>query len=103
MARITAVLLPRLQRRLESLGERIRAARQRRRLTEVLVAERAGMSRMTLRAVEKGRSGVTMGAYAAVLHVLGLDADLEDLVASDPLGHDLQDANLKQRQRRKAR
>jgi transcriptional regulator with XRE-family HTH domain len=103
MARTTAALLPRLQRRLESLGERVRTARQRRGLTEALVAERAGMSRMTLRGIENGRPGVTMGAYAAVLHVLGLDADLDALVASDPLGRELQDASLKQRQRLKKR
>lgn len=103
MARTTAALLPRLRRRLESLGERLRAARQRRGLTEALVAERAGMSRMTLRGVEKGRPGATMGAYAAVLQVLGLDADLDSIAASDPLGRDLQDASLKQRQRLKKR
>lgn len=103
MPRTTAALLPRLQRRLASLGERVRAARQRRGLTEALVAERAGMSRMTLRGIEKGRPGVTMGAYAAVLQVLGLDADLDSIVASDPLGRELQDASLKQRQRLKKR
>ncbi len=103
MARTTAALLPRLQRRLESLGERVRAARQRRGLTEALVAERAGMSRMTLRGIEKGRPGVTIGAYAAVLKVLGFDADLDAIVATDLLGRELQDANLKQRQRQKKR
>ena len=40
------------------------------------------MSVMTLRNVENGGMGVTIGAYAAVLHVLGLDGDL-DAVASD--------------------
>jgi hypothetical protein len=59
------------------------------------------MSLMTLRGIEKGRSGATIGAYAAVLRVLGLDEDLDSLVASDPLGRELQDAGLKQRQRLK--
>ena len=103
MPRTTAALLPRLARRLENLGERVRTARQRRGLTEALVAERAGMSRMTLRGIEKGRPSVTVGAYAAVLQVLGLDADLDAIVASDPLGRELQDASLKQRQRLKKR
>ncbi len=99
MARTTAALMPRLRRRLEGLGGRIRAARQRRGLPAALVAERAGMSLMTLRGIEKGRSGATMGAYAAVLQVLGLEGDLDSVAASDPLGRELQDANLKQRQR----
>jgi transcriptional regulator with XRE-family HTH domain len=101
MARTTAALLPRVARRLEGLGERIRIARQRRGLTEALVAERAGMSRMTLRGIEQGRPGVTIGAYAAVLHVLGLDAGLDAVADADPLGRELQDASLKQRQRMK--
>ena len=57
------------------------------------------MSLMTLRGIERGRPGATMGAYTAVLHVLGLDADLDAVAATDPIGRDIQDANLKRRQR----
>ena len=49
--------------------------------------------------IEQGRPGATIGAYTAVLHVLGLDADLDAVAATDPIGRDLQDANLKRRQR----
>ncbi len=94
MAKRIASLLPPLERRLSRLGERIRTARLRRRLSAKLVAERAGMSVMTLRNVEHGRMGVTIGAYAAVLHVLGLDGDLDAVAAVDTLGRDLQDAAL---------
>lgn len=52
------------------------------------------MSVMTLRNVERGGMGVTIGAYAAVLHVLGLDGDLDAVAAVDTLGRDLQDATL---------
>ncbi|GAC1540579.1 MAG: hypothetical protein NVS2B17_17000 [Candidatus Velthaea sp.] len=94
MAKRIAPLLPRLERRLSRLGDRLRTARLRRRLSAKLVAERAGMSVMTLRSVENGGMGVTIGAYAAVLHVLGLDGDLDLVAAADPLGRDLQDAAL---------
>lgn len=97
MARRTSPLLPRVQRKLERLGERIRLARRRRALPLRLVAERAGMSIMTLRNIESGSGGATLGAYAAVLHVLGLDASLDDLAATDDLGRELQDAALPQR------
>jgi hypothetical protein len=54
---------------------------------------------MTLRNVERGGMGVTIGAYAAVLHVLGLDGDLDAVAAVDSLGRDLQDAALPHRAR----
>ena len=64
MARKTTVQMPAVKRLLEELGENIRLARLRRRLPAQLLAERAGMSRTTLRAVENGEAGVTIGAYA---------------------------------------
>ncbi|HEY6237500.1 MAG TPA: helix-turn-helix transcriptional regulator [Candidatus Elarobacter sp.] len=94
MAKRIAPLLPPIERRLSRLGERLRTARLRRRLSAKLVAERAGMSVTTLRNVENGGMGVTIGAYAAVLHVLGLDGDLDAVAAVDTLGRDLQDAAL---------
>ena len=84
------------------LGERIRVARLRRRLPAKLVAERAGMSVMTPRSVEKGSMGVTIGAYVAALHVLGLDGDLDAVAQADPLGRDLQEAALPRRARAKS-
>lgn len=94
MANRIAALLPPLERRLARLGERIQKARLRRNLSAKLMAERAGMSLPTLRALEAGSMGVTIGAYAAVLHVLGLDGDLDGVAQSDVLGRDLQDAAL---------
>ncbi len=49
---------------------------------------------MTLRSVEHGGMGVTIGAYSAVLHVLGLDGDLDAVADVDTLGRDVQDAAL---------
>ncbi len=59
------------------------------------------MSLMTLRNVERGGMGGTIGAYAAVLHVLGLDGDLDAIAEVDTLGRDLQDASLPHHARRK--
>ena len=94
MSNRTSPLLPATARRLRELGGRIRLARQRRKLTAGHVAERAGMSPMTLRGIERGGPGVTLGAYAAVLQVLGLDGDIDLLGAQDPLGRELQDSRL---------
>ena len=52
------------------------------------------MATMTLRSLERGGSGVTMGAYLAVMQVLGIEQDLELLGAADPLGRKLQDARF---------
>ena len=94
MARKTAPLLPRIARLLTDLGERLKLARLRRRLTAKQVAERAGMSVMTLRSLESGGAGVTIGAYLSVMHVLGLEQDLNSLGAFDQVGHHLQDTQI---------
>lgn len=49
---------------------------------------------MTLRSVEHGGGGVTMGAYLAVMQVLGIEQDINLLGQADTLGRDLQDARL---------
>ncbi|MBW2257044.1 MAG: helix-turn-helix transcriptional regulator [Deltaproteobacteria bacterium] len=99
MARKTTVQHPSVQRLLRQLGENIRLARLRRGFSAQLVAERAGMSRTTLRAIERGEAGVTLGAYANVLHSLGLHEDLGLIGRDDELGRRIQDARLPTRGR----
>lgn len=94
MGRTSAKPLPSLQRVLADLGENIYLARRRRKLTASQVAERAGMTRPTLRAIERGEPGVTIGAYANVLLTLGLEKDLAWVARDDVFGRKLQDAGL---------
>src|ERR1700744_5355108 len=86
-------------RALRKLGRDIRDARRRRRIPVAILAARASISRMTLYQVEKGKSGVSAGAYATVLFALGmLDhlADVADL-RHDIVGLALEEENLPQR------
>lgn len=99
MARKTTIQLPSVSRLLGELGQNIRLARLRRGFSMQLVAERAGMSRTTLRSIERGEAGVTLGAYANVLHCLGLHEDLALVARDDELGRKLQDAGLPTRRR----
>ena len=64
-----------------------------------LVAERAGISRNTLHAIEQGSPTVSMGGYLQVLFVLGLEQTILELAADDVLGRKLQDAGLPVRAR----
>lgn len=100
MSKKTTVILPKTQAILEQMGEQIRLARLRRHLSSELVAERAGISRMTLSNIEKGSPSVAIGSYAAVLHALnGMDTDLLLVAKDDELGRKLQDLELPARRR----
>lgn len=94
------MLMPDTQHKLTQMGEQIKLARLRRKLTVELVAERAGISRTTLWNVEKRSSSVAIGAYAAVLRALnGMDEDLLLIAKDDELGRQLQDLSLTRRKK----
>jgi transcriptional regulator with XRE-family HTH domain len=76
------------------VGENIKLARKRRRLTAIQLAERAGIARSTHQLVEQGEAGVAMSSYLQVLFVLGLEKDLLKVADYDPLSRKLQDAGL---------
>ena len=100
MSKKSTVVLPQTQQILNQMGEQIRLARLRRHLSAELVAERAGLSRVTLSNIEKGSSSVAIGSYAAVLHALnGMDKDLLLVAKDDELGRKLQDLELPTRRR----
>ncbi|WP_103912242.1 helix-turn-helix domain-containing protein [Halpernia humi] len=87
-------ILPKFTQLLEEMGENIKLARKRRKLTAVQVAERAGIARSTLYLIEKGDSSVSFGAYFNVLRVLRLQDDVLKLAADDEFGRKLQDLEL---------
>lgn len=93
--RTEKILLPRHRRILEGLGEKLRLARLRRRLSAAKVAERAGISRNTLHLLEKGNSNTSLTTLFQVLVVLGLESDFAKLASDDEVGRRLQDANFK--------
>jgi len=94
MGRYKVILLPKLKKLLIGLGENIRIARLRRKLSAEQVAERAGISRTTLTSIENGKPSTSMGHYLRVLGVLGLEQDLSQVAIDDELGRKLQDAQL---------
>jgi transcriptional regulator with XRE-family HTH domain len=99
MAKKKIVLLPRTKRILVEVGENIKLARLRRKLSAEQVAERANISRPTLVEIEKGSPTVSIGSYLLVLNVLGLEKDFLFLAKDDDLGRKLQDAKILIRQR----
>ena len=88
---------------LKTLGENIRNARKRRRVTMNLLAERAKISRVTLSKIEKGDPSVAIKYYASVLQMLGLLKNLEEVAAAknDGVGVIIEEENLPQRVRLK--
>jgi len=88
------ILFPKHKEVLKQMGENIKLARKRRKLTTTQVAERADIVRSTLYLVETGNPSVTLGAYFNVLRVLGLQDDFLKLASDDEFGRKLQDLDL---------
>lgn len=81
------------------MGENIKLARLRRKLTMDQVSERAGISRPTLSSLEKGSPSISLGIILQVLVVLGLEKDILLLADDDVLGRKIQDADLTVKER----
>lgn len=84
MPATTPPVPPLAQHNLAVLGERLRAARKRQRVSAVAAAEAAGISRVTLHRIERGEPTVAMGAWAALAGAIGLTLGLLDANAAAP-------------------
>ncbi|RYM34032.1 XRE family transcriptional regulator [Brumimicrobium glaciale] len=87
-------LLPKYQQIFDEIGENIKLARKRRKLTTEQVSERAGVHRSTLNRIEKGDPSVAIGIYFNVLKVLSLEGDFKNIAKDDVFGRKLQDLDL---------
>lgn len=91
MGRKRTTVMPSSRKALVQMGDNIRMARLRRKLSMSLVAERAGISLPTLRAIEQGSPSVSIGSHAAVLLAIGMKDELAKVAADDKLVRTLQD------------
>ncbi len=62
---------PAMRRRLQTLGEDLRTARRRRRITQTDLAARMGVAVGTVKRMEAGDPGVAIGTVAMCLLALG--------------------------------
>ena len=86
---------PRVQRQIEALSQRLRAARMRRSMTQEVMAERVGVSVPTIAKLENGDPSTSLATVLRVLTVLGLAGDIDLIAAQDTLGRELQDNALR--------
>jgi transcriptional regulator with XRE-family HTH domain len=64
------------------LGQALRDARKRKKVSAVAAAEAAGISRVTLHRIERGEPSVAMAAWMALVSAMGLFLELVDPTAS---------------------
>lgn len=95
----SAPVFPKNRKVLTLLGENIKLACKRRGYSQSLIAERTGLSRLTVRKIEQGEPTVSIGHYVAVLSVLGMVEDFAMVASDDELGRKLQDIKLKSKSR----
>ncbi len=88
---------------LKKLGANIMLARKRRGFTQEHLAAQVLVDRNTIRRLEKGDPGVSLGIMATTLWILQLESDLNALARpeNDRLGQSLSEAATKKRVRMK--
>ena len=87
------------QQALKKMGANIKRARLRRNLNAEFIAEQANISTDTLSSIEKGTPTVSIGAYAAVLAVLGLDKGFEGIALDEEGKKQFREQNIQRRER----
>ena len=94
---------PAVRRVLRTLGEDMRTARRRRRITQTDLATRMGVSVGTVKRLEAGDSGLAIGSLAMALLAFGKIERLSELLPehADDIGFMLDRENLPQRVRRR--
>lgn len=100
MAKRTPPTYPAARRQAEALGQRLRAARLRRSMSQAVLAERIGVTIPTVAKLEAGNPATSLATLLRVLHVLGMSQHLDLLAADDELGRALQDAQRQRAPRR---
>jgi transcriptional regulator with XRE-family HTH domain len=87
------------QNALRKLGQDISEARRRRRITVALMAERAGVSPITVKQIEQGNPSTSIGGYASILFILGMTESLSDIadIRHDLTGQRLAEESLPKR------
>ena len=90
---------PEVEKLLKDMGSDLKDARLRRRLKAEIVAERAGVSIVTLRKIERGNLQTAVGNYAKVAFALGLLKNLHGVFDdhNDIVGNMLEEERLPKR------
>lgn len=84
---MTRSLLPHDLPQMEALGLRMRDARERRGITEDLMAERIGVPLETLQGLEDGSAEISLSDFYRALRILGLARDINRIaVDAEMLG-----------------
>ena len=99
MSRKTVILEPNTEEKLKKMGQRIKKARLRRNISAEMISKQAGIGESTFYAIERGVSTVSLGAYAAVLSILGLNNDLDSIAVDEEAKKQLYEQNLVKRKR----
>ena len=87
--RSTTVLATHEVEALTRLGQTIKLARLRRNLSQTDLAERMGVTRPSVMALEAGKPGVAVGILLKAMSVLGYPERIGEIIAADPIGDDM--------------
>lgn len=92
-------VLPDVELRLKHLGEYIRIARKRRKMTMAEVGERLNLGYQTVVRIEKGDPGVSIAAYMSALWLFDLDKQITESIHPDrdEVGKSLEYSRLPER------